>query len=148
MAETALSSYPEQRAVAASRYDGFGVNLPDVKRVTAEMLAQIGKHGIFAEYSKHDISHINEVLRLAEWLVDDDTKKHMSDADWFLITLSIYFHDMGMLVTRDEFDNRSGSGFGEFCENVLFRGRTLQSIARELVNSLMATASCFSIRSL
>jgi hypothetical protein len=31
-------------------------------------------------------------------------------------------HDMGMLVTRDEFDARSRSGFPEFCENVLKAG--------------------------
>jgi molecular chaperone HtpG len=46
----------------------------------------------------------------------------MSDADWFLITLSIYFHDMGMLVTKDEFNNRHQSGFAAFCSDILFAG--------------------------
>ncbi|MGJ5178198.1 HD domain-containing protein [Bradyrhizobium oligotrophicum] len=120
--EIALDSYPEARAQAATKYDGFGVSLSEIKRTTAELLSQIGKHGFFAEYSKHDISHINEVLKLADWLVDDDTKKIMSDADWFLITLSIYFHDMGMLVTKNEFENRNQSGFSSFCSEILFSG--------------------------
>jgi HD superfamily phosphodiesterase len=117
-----LESYAERRALQATQYEGFGVNLQEIKRTTAELLSQIGRNGFFAEYSKHDISHIDEVLRLAEWLVDDATKKIMTDADWFLITLSIYFHDMGMLVTNEEFANRERSGFNEFCNQHLFSG--------------------------
>jgi hypothetical protein len=123
MADPALNSYAEKRAMAAASYEGFGINLSEVKRTTAELVSQIGKNGLFSEYSKHDISHIDEVLRLAEWLVDDETKRHMTDADWFLITLSIYFHDMGMLVTRDEYSSREQSGFSEFCQSVLFVGQ-------------------------
>ncbi len=122
MTDVKLDLYPEVRAAAATAFEGFGVSLAEIKRTTAELLSQIGKNGFFAEYSKHDISHIDEVLKLANWLVDDETKKVMSDADWFLITLSIYFHDMGMLVTRDEFDNRDQSGFNAFCSEVLFSG--------------------------
>jgi molecular chaperone HtpG len=122
MADLSLVSYPEKRAQAATVFEGFGVSLSEIKRTTTELLSQIGKHGFFAEYSKHDISHIDEVLKLADWLVDDDTKKVMSDADWFLITLSIYFHDMGMLVTKEEFNNRDQSGFADFCSDILFSG--------------------------
>jgi molecular chaperone HtpG len=122
MADPTLSSYAESRAQAATKYEGFGVSLSEIKRTTTELLSQIGRHGFFAEYSKHDISHIDEVIRLAEWLVDDDSKKVMTDADWFLITLSIYFHDMGMLVTRDEYATREQSGFSDFCKDVLFTG--------------------------
>ncbi|MET3335831.1 molecular chaperone HtpG [Bradyrhizobium japonicum] len=122
MADVTLDSYPEQRAAAATAYEGFGVSLAEIKRTAAELLSQIGKYGFFEEYSKHDISHIDEVLKLADWLVDDETKKVMSDADWFLITLSIYFHDMGMLVTKDEFERRDQSSFAAFCSDVLFAG--------------------------
>jgi molecular chaperone HtpG len=95
MTDPTLASYAESRAQAATKYESFGVSLSEIKRTTTELLSQIGRHGFFAEYSKHDISHIDEVIRLAEWLIDDDTKKVMTDADWFLLTLSIYFHDMG-----------------------------------------------------
>jgi len=54
-----------------------------------------------------------------------------------LITLSIYFHDMGMLVTRDEFNSRDQSGFDAFCAEVLFSGsRAAEYKAR--VNELSA----------
>jgi molecular chaperone HtpG len=122
VSEPALTSLAEGRALAATRYEGFGVSLPEIKRTVSELLSQIGRHGFFAEYSKHDISHIDEVIRLAEWLVDDDTKKIMTDADWFLLTLSIYFHDMGMLVTKDEYQKREQSGFHDFCRDNLFTG--------------------------
>jgi molecular chaperone HtpG len=122
MADVTLNSYPETRAAAATAFEGFGVSLSEIKRTTADLLSQIGKYGFFEEYSKHDISHIDEVLKLSDWLVDDDTKKIMSDADWFLITLSIYFHDMGMLVTRDEFASRDQSSFASFCSDVMFTG--------------------------
>ena len=76
MADAELASYSEIRAQKAASYDGFGVNLLEIKRTTAHLLSQIGKIGIFTEYTKHDISHIDEVLRLADWLVDDETKKN------------------------------------------------------------------------
>jgi hypothetical protein len=122
MTDPSFKSYAESRALAATKYEGFGVSLSEIKRTTTELLSQIGRHGFFAEYSKHDISHIDEVLRLAEWLIDDDTRKIMTDADWFLLTLSIYFHDMGMLVTKAEFQDREQSGFGDFCREHLFSG--------------------------
>jgi molecular chaperone HtpG len=76
MSDVSLDLYPEIRAAAATAFEGFGVSLSEIKRTTAELLSQIGKHGFFAEYSKHDISHIDEVLKLADWLVDDETKKN------------------------------------------------------------------------
>ena len=122
MTDPTLHSYPERMAIQAVAFEGFGVNLPEIKRTAAELLSQIGKNGFFQEYSKHDISHIDEVLLLADWLVDEETKKVMTCADWFIITLSIYFHDMGMLVTREEFEGRDQSGFGAFCADILFSG--------------------------
>jgi molecular chaperone HtpG len=100
MPEPTFSSFAETRAQAATRFEGFRVNLAEIKSTVSELLSLIGRNGFFAEYSKHDISHIDEVIRLAEWLIDDETKQIMTDADWFLLTLSIYFHDMGMLLRR------------------------------------------------
>jgi hypothetical protein len=110
----------EVAALKALRYPSFSLNLSDVKRTIAEMHSLIGRNGIFAEYSKHDISHVNSLLEIADWLVDENTRKIMTAADWFLITLSIYFHDLGMLVTEDEFNNRNNSSFPDFCNTVLF----------------------------
>ena len=38
----------------------------------------------------------------------------MSPADWLLTVLACYFHDIGMLVTRDEYDRRHSTGFPVF----------------------------------
>ena len=122
MSGASTNTYAESRAISATKFEAFGINLAEVKRTVADMLSQIGKVGIFEEYTKHDISHIDEVLKLTDWLVDDDTKKVMTDADWFLITLSIYFHDMGMLVTREEFNNRERSAFPQFCDKLFTSG--------------------------
>ncbi|WP_427501530.1 HD domain-containing protein [Methylomonas sp. MED-D] len=39
------------------------------------------------------------MLKNLDWIIPEQTKKVMSDADWLMIVLAVYFHDMGMLVT-------------------------------------------------
>src|SRR5262249_40120900 len=107
-----IGTYAEQQATKAEELPAFsGIKILHIKRTVAEILKQIGTEGIFDTYTRHDISHIDEMLTALEWLIPLDTKKIMSAADWLLLVLAIYFHDMGMLVTRDEFENRSRSGF-------------------------------------
>jgi molecular chaperone HtpG len=54
------------------------------------------------------------MLRYLDWLIPPSTQKEMTPTDWLLITLTIYLHDLGMLVTAEEFDKRM--------ENPTFRG--------------------------
>ena len=67
----------------------------------------IGREGIFSTYTRHDISHIDAMLKMLDWIVPDDTRKAMTPVDWLLVVLSIYLHDLGLAVTAAEFDNRS-----------------------------------------
>lgn len=120
-----LTTDPELRAKKAEELTAFGgLNLVYIKRSVAQLLGQIGREGIFDQYTKHDISHIDEMLKNLEWIIPEQTKKVMSDADWLMIVLAVYFHDMGMLVTKDEFKARTKpeSGFTNFCEEMLFAG--------------------------
>jgi molecular chaperone HtpG len=120
-----LTTAAEQNAKKAETLPAFGgLNLIHIKRSVASLIGQIGRGSIFDEYTKHDITHIDEMLRNLDWIIPDSTKKIMSDADWLMIVLATYFHDMGMLVTKDEFEARTttGSGFPIFCEQVLFAG--------------------------
>ena len=120
-----LTTLAEQKAKHAERLAAFGgLNLLHIKRQVASLLGLIGREAIFDEYTKHDITHIDEMLRNLEWIIPDATKDVMSDSDWLMIVLAVYFHDMGMLVTKAEFANRAatGSGFSTFCEQVLFGG--------------------------
>lgn len=84
-----------------------------------ELLGRIGKYGFFDEYTKHDITHIDAMLAKLDWLVTPRTREAMTPADWLLIVLAVYFHDIGMLITRDEYERRDESEFADFCRSVL-----------------------------
>jgi molecular chaperone HtpG len=118
-----LSTAAEATAQKAEILTAFGgLNLLHIKRQVAALLGLIGRERIFDEYTKHDISHIEQMLETLDWIIPELTKPAMSTADWLMIVLAIYFHDLGMLVTRDEFEVREQSGFPSYRDNVLFAG--------------------------
>jgi hypothetical protein len=118
-----LTTPAELNAQKAEKLAAFGgLNLVHIKRQVASLLGLIGRDAIFDQYTKHDITHIDEMLRNLDWIIPDASKLLMSDADWLMIVLAIYFHDMGMLVTKAEFEARATSGFQAFCAEVLFAG--------------------------
>lgn len=120
-----LTTSSELYAQKAEKLAAFGgLNLLHIKRSVGSLLGQIGRGMIFDEYTKHDITHIDQMLKNLDWIIPEPTKKIMSDADWLMIVLAVYFHDMGMLVTKNEYEARtaSGSGFQSFCEQMLFAG--------------------------
>jgi molecular chaperone HtpG len=107
-----LTSYAEQQAELATKLSAFdGIKLLHIKRQIADLLTLIGRDGFFATYTGHNISHVDEMLAMLDWIVPESTKKAMSAADWLLITLSIYFHDAGMIVTEEEYSRRDQSDF-------------------------------------
>jgi hypothetical protein len=113
-------SFFEERAKQMEEYDSFsGLKLTHIKRKLAELLGFIGKGEIFDQYTKHDISHIDQLLEIAEWLVPEGTKEKLTSADCLMIVLSIYFHDLGMLVTKAEYSSRQKSGFKKYKEEAL-----------------------------
>ncbi|GHE90523.1 HD domain-containing protein [Streptomyces fumanus] len=115
-----LSSLAEQKADQASQYSAFGgFSVLQAKQDIEDLLGRIGQLGFFDQYTKHDVSHIDAMLEKLDWLIPDDTKEHLTSADWLLIVLSAYFHDLGMLVTRDEYESRHESGFDKFRADVL-----------------------------
>ena len=116
-----LASVAENLAKEAENLPAFsGLNLLHIKRNVALMLEQIGRNGIFDQYTKHDISHIDAMLKmLDDWIVPPSTKDLLTTADWLLVVLSIYFHDLGMLITKDEYNARNSSAFPEFRDKSL-----------------------------
>lgn len=103
-----LNSNAEKLAKKACDLPAFrGLNLGGIKDQIAEMLSMIGRvQGIFSTYTKHDISHINVMLNLLDWLVPAETRESMTPVDWLMVVLSIYLHDLGMLVTSSEYEGR------------------------------------------
>jgi molecular chaperone HtpG len=113
----------EKKASGAPSLEAFSrSSLYAIKDSVAKLLETIGREGIFREYTRHDISHIDKLLEVCGWLVPPGTINRMTTADCLMTTLAIYFHDLGMVVTRDEFDRRNESGFIDFKEMVLFGG--------------------------
>lgn len=120
-----LITYAEKQAEQAEQFIAFsGIKLLHVRRQITELLGLIGRGNIFDEYTRHDISHIDKMLDMLEWLIPKETKSIMSPADWLTAVLVIYFHDLGMLVTKHEYANRNSSGFPKYRDNVLLGGTT------------------------
>lgn len=115
-----LLTKAEKLAEEAESLGAFrGIKLLHIKDEVAKILSLIGRDGIFDEYTKHDISHIDTMLNLCEKIIPEDTQEIMQPADWLLLVLAIYFHDLGMLVTKDEFENRYNTSFTNFKKEIL-----------------------------
>ncbi|MFF8372804.1 ATP-binding protein [Streptomyces lydicus] len=115
-----LPSFAEREAAKASTYPAFGgFSLHQTRLELKELLGRIGQFGFFDEYTKHDISHIEAMLEKLDWLIPAETRNRLTVADWLLVVLSAYFHDLGMLVTKEEYDRRSESNFEKFRADVL-----------------------------
>ena len=103
-----LKSVAEIKALEALHIDAFqGFDLSNAKNILAQMLNHIGREKMFSEYTKHDISHVDGMLRLLDDIIVDKAKNVMTPADWLMLVLSVYFHDIGMIITNDEFENRN-----------------------------------------
>lgn len=121
MLDINLPSFAEGKAKSAENFSVFyGLNLTHIRRQVTHLLSMIGRDGIFDEYTSHDISHIDKMLENLNWIIPDSTKEIMSSADWLMTVLAIYFHDLGMLVTKREYDLRGQSDFPRYRDEVLF----------------------------
>lgn len=119
------SGYPvdmvdaEKRAFDATKLSAFPINLLEIRRTVRLILGEFGKHGFFDEYTVHDFSHCLEMLKMLDWIVPEPTKSKMSPADWLVVVLSCYFHDMGLFISREEFASRDKSNFPAFKSSIL-----------------------------
>lgn len=104
---TALKSRAEQLADKSRELPNFkSLSLPGIREAVAAILNLIGRNDVFATYTLHDISHIDAMLQMLDWLVPESTQRAMTPVDWLLLVLSIYFHDLGLVTTAHEFDGR------------------------------------------
>ncbi len=118
-----LNTFAEKQASKAANTPAFsGFSLANGKHKIEQMLSFIRQSGFFFQYTQHDISHINAMLSSLDELVPPNTLERMTPADWLLVVLAIYFHDLGMLVTNDEFKQRYSSDFPRYKEKELLRG--------------------------
>lgn len=114
-----LESRAEEHALRAEDLECFtGLKLARVKKAIAEALGLVGRHGMFDQYTRHDISHIDQMLGLVTWLIPEETWARLTPADSLLHVLSIYLHDLGMLITKAEFENRNSSDWRVYVEEL------------------------------
>ncbi|MCK4998473.1 MAG: ATP-binding protein [Anaerohalosphaera sp.] len=124
MAQVTFKTKAEQRAKKASEFPAeFGkLNLEHIRSHVEDILKLIGRDGIFQEYTLHDMTHVDAMLESLDQLIPSETIEIMTSADWLLIVLACYFHDLGLLVTKDEYSKREGSDFPRFRDEVLLAG--------------------------
>jgi hypothetical protein len=96
-----------------------GIKLLHIRKRVEEILKIVGTGEIFYQYTKHDITHVDEMLRILDWLIPKNTITKIRSAEWLMLVLSVYFHDLGMVVTKDEYDNRHTSDFSTYKEKAL-----------------------------
>ena len=132
-----LSSNAETIAIQSQELQSFSrFNLVGAKQGLEVFLNQFGREGIFHEYTRHDISHIDTMLQMLDWVVVPGSAKAMTSVDWMLAVLAIYFHDAGLIVTREEFSNRGKTAFPAFKNSIL--GSAPPSAYKERVEALEA----------
>ena len=103
-----LKSEAERRALKALELPQYqNLNLNAIKTKLKEILEHIRDMGLFTEYTQHDISHIDGMLDIVEDIIPEQTKQTMTSVDWLMLVLCFYFHDYGMLVTREELNNKN-----------------------------------------
>lgn len=97
----------EEQAVKATELECFPINLLEVRNKIKMLLSQVQRFGFFNEYTAHDFEHVNSMLKMAEWIIPNETKSTLTLADCLFITLSIYFHDLGLLIGTEEYEKRN-----------------------------------------
>lgn len=105
-----MKSKAENNALACQSNPFFidaNLNLEAIRNKLEKILAHIGEHDMFSEYTKHDITHVDGVLSLLDHIIPSSTAAKLTAAEWMLIVLSAYFHDFGLLITNDEFETRN-----------------------------------------
>jgi molecular chaperone HtpG len=136
MSVSVLSTNAEKLADEVRNLPNFrGVSLPDIKERVDNLLSMIGREGIFSTYTKHDISHIESMLYSLDWLIPESTQKTFTSVDWLLIVLTVYFHDLGMLVMKEEYNQRDGNSLYVNFRNLILEdpsGKDYLSRAKEL----------------
>jgi molecular chaperone HtpG len=110
----------ENKAVLATDYASLGsFSLKGARSTLTHLLNSIGQTKQFSTYTKHDISHIDALLLATDWLLPDATFEKLTVADALVLTLAMYVHDIGMLVTKNEYDRRHESEFPSFKQGIL-----------------------------
>lgn len=108
-------SAAETHAKLACDLSAFQVNFHKLRDTVQIILSEWKSSGVFLEFTDHSFSHVQDMLTATEWIIPETTKSEMTQGDWFMLVTAIYLHDIGLLVTKSEFENRiSNPEYAEF----------------------------------
>ncbi len=107
------------RALAATQIKPYkGLKLDHAIDTIGDALKLIHAQGFFIDYTRHGPEHSIELIKSLDWLISDDQRGSLTDADYLFLLLSCALHDLGMLVTKDEFFRRDKKLISEFEEEL------------------------------
>ncbi|MGX0954495.1 molecular chaperone HtpG [Pseudomonas viridiflava] len=99
----------EKRATEALSLPPFPLNLNEIRSKVELLLREVQRYGFFDEYTSHGFDHVDGMLKTAQWLIPSETLERLSPATCLFITLAIYFHDIGLLISKKEFQHRDSN---------------------------------------
>lgn len=97
----------EKLASKAVDLKAFPLNLVEVRTNVRLLLSELQRYGFYNEYTTHSYDHVHAMLEMADWIIPDSTKELLTAGDYLFLTLSIYFHDLGLLISVQEYEGRS-----------------------------------------
>ncbi|MGF6208813.1 HD domain-containing protein [Pseudomonas frederiksbergensis] len=99
----------EQRAFEALDLPAFPLNLREIRGNVEKLLQEVQRYGFFDEYTSHGFDHVVGMLNTAQWVIPAKTLEELSSGDCLFITLAIYFHDIGLLISRHEYSQKGSN---------------------------------------
>ncbi|WP_095125922.1 ATP-binding protein [Pseudomonas sp. Irchel s3a12] len=96
----------ERLASKAVDLKAFPLNLTEVRDNVRLLLSELQRYGFYNEYTTHSFDHVYAMLEMADWIIPKSTKELLTPGDYLFLTLSIYFHDLGLLISTNEYKGR------------------------------------------
>lgn len=84
-----------------------GISLDTFRPAVSRLLGTIRTSSFFRTYTDHSIAHCDQMFAILTWLIPPSVQAAMTDVEHTLLTVAVYLHDLGMLTTHDEFDQRT-----------------------------------------
>lgn len=112
--ESHLSSFQDEDTVYQHLYDTWQIAKADLPKILRNIILS------FPHYSRHDDSHSETILRRIEAILGEERIAKLHPTETWLILMSAYTHDIGMLVYHEDICNAWKSPeFMEYLEDIL-----------------------------
>ncbi|WP_313052464.1 ATP-binding protein [Stenotrophomonas cyclobalanopsidis] len=126
-------THAERMAIEATRLPAFPINVDEIRKNVELLLGEFGRYGFFDEYTDHSFKHVRGMLAALDWVIPPSAKQRLTRGDWLFLTLAIYFHDLGLLISRAEYSLRNEDAeFRKFVELPPIQGKELEEYRAKL----------------